>query len=135
MFSLENVCSSLFAHFGLNSVLFLAIELREMYCSLKHADVYLKGKSAMLPPSPFAEGTHVVLFLFLNKKARLSAYWSGCCDLLSRLRLGRRHPCPRCWERWRLKALRGLPTAIEPQLTKYPLPGSSLWSMTVHARI
>ena len=49
------------------------------------------------------------------------------------LHLGRRHPCPRCWERWRLKALRGLPSAIEPQLTKYPLPGSSLWSMTVHA--
>lgn len=86
MFSLENVCSSLFAHFGLNSVLFLAIELCEMYCSLKHTDFYLKGKSAVLPPPSFAEGTHVVLFFFfLNKKARLSAYWSGCCDLLSRL--------------------------------------------------
>ena len=53
MSSLENVCSSLFAHFWLNSMLFLDIELCEMYWFLKYADFYLKGKSAMLPPLTF----------------------------------------------------------------------------------
>ena len=86
MFSLENVCSSLFTHFWLKSVLLLDIDLREMYCFLKHADFYLKGKSAMLPPPHLsAEGTNVALCLFFNKETRLSAYCSGSCGLLPRL--------------------------------------------------
>ena len=137
MFSLENVCSSLFTRFWLKSVLFLDIDLREMYCFLKHADFYLKGKSAMLPPPHLsAEGTNVALCLFFIKRqdwALTAVEAVVCCP--DCLRLGRRHPCPRCWEHWRLMALRGLSSAIETQLTRYPLPGGSLRSMTVHVRI
>ena len=137
MFSLENVCSSLFTHFWLKSMLFLDIDLCEMYCFLKHADFHLKGKCAMLPPPHLsAEGTNVALCLFFCKKTRLSAYCSGCCGLLPRLSALRTESS--------LSPMLGALAAHDPQgftlshrdsANQAPLPGGSLWSMTVHARI